>query len=153
MNDYITKPINVEQLVEALNKWGGIDVSEQTEKNQTEAPAGQPFNVADALGRLMNNKNLYKKLLDKFEKGYSDYEGKVITAFEGGNFEDAIHLSHTMKGLAGNLGADALQEASRSLELVAKGGEKTPDLEQLLQKFSAELNRALQAVRDGVDMG
>jgi two-component system sensor histidine kinase/response regulator len=113
----------------------------------------QPFNVTDALGRLMNNKNLYKRLLDKFEKGYSDYGDKVKTAFDSGSFEDAVHLSHTMKGLAGNLGADALQEASRNLELVAKGGEKTPDLDQLLNEFGAELNRALQAVRDGVDMG
>ncbi|MDR3332763.1 MAG: Hpt domain-containing protein [Synergistaceae bacterium] len=122
----------------------------QAENNQGGGPA---FNTTDALGRLMNNKNLYKKLLDKFEKGYSDYEGKVRTAFEGGNFEDAMHLSHTMKGLAGNLGADSLQEASRNLELVAKGGEKTPDLPQLLDSFNAELNRALQAIRDGVDLG
>jgi signal transduction histidine kinase/DNA-binding response OmpR family regulator/HPt (histidine-containing phosphotransfer) domain-containing protein len=152
MNDYITKPINIEQLVEALNKWGGINVSEPSGSSQVGASGSQPFNVADALGRLMNNKNLYKKLLDKFEKGYSDYEGKVKTAFEGGNFEDASHLSHTMKGLAGNLGADALQEASRQLEIVAKGGEKTPDLGALLKNFGDELNRALQAVRDGVDM-
>jgi two-component system sensor histidine kinase/response regulator len=128
-------------------------MSEQIDHNQAKDSKGQPFNVADALGRLMNNKNLYKKLLDKFEKGYSDYEDKVRTAFDSGSFEDAMHLSHTMKGLAGNLGADALQAASRSLELVAKGGEKTPNLGQLLEEFGKELNRALQAVRDGVDMG
>jgi HPt (histidine-containing phosphotransfer) domain-containing protein len=115
--------------------------------------ADSAFNVADALGRLMNNKNLYKKLLDKFAAGYSDYEGKVLDAFNGGNFEEAVQLSHTMKGLAGNLGATALQEASLALELIAKSGAKTDDLEEKLAKFSGELKRALQEVADGVNLG
>ncbi|MDR1965729.1 MAG: Hpt domain-containing protein [Synergistaceae bacterium] len=111
------------------------------------------FNVPDALGRLMNNKNLYKKLLDKFGAGYGEYEGKVLAAFGEGNFEEAVHLSHTMKGLAGNLGAVSLQEASLALETIAKGGVKTPDLDGALEKFSHELRRALKEVADGVNLG
>ena len=115
--------------------------------------AGTAFNVPDALGRLMNNKNLYKKLLDKFAAGYGDFEGKVMAAFGEGNFEEAIQLSHTMKGLAGNLGAMDLQEASLALEQIAKGGSRTPELDGALEKFSLELQRALKEVADGVDMG
>ena len=115
--------------------------------------ADSAFNIPDALGRLMNNKNLYKRLLDKFAAGYGDFEGKIRTAFEGENFEDAIHLTHTMKGLAANLGAESLQEASLSLEHIAKGGAKTPELDAALDKFSLELERALKEVADGVDMG
>jgi len=115
--------------------------------------ADSAFNVPDALGRLMNNKNLYKKLLDKFGAGYGDYEEKVFSAFGGGNFEDAVHLSHTMKGLAGNLGATALQEASLALEIIAKGGVKTAEMESALERFSVELKRALKEVAEGVDLG
>ncbi|MDR1472045.1 MAG: Hpt domain-containing protein [Synergistaceae bacterium] len=111
------------------------------------------FNAADALGRLMNNKTLYKKLLDKFEQGYGDYEEKVTEAFNSGNFEEAVHLSHTMKGLAGNLGAASLQEASLVLEMIAKGSERTAELEPALKNFGFELQRALREVRGGVDMG
>jgi HPt (histidine-containing phosphotransfer) domain-containing protein len=111
------------------------------------------FNVPDALGRLMNNKNLYKKLLDKFGAGYGDYGEKVRSAFGGGNFEEAVHLSHTMKGLAGNLGASFLQEASLILETIAKGGTATADLDDALDKFSSELGRALKEVAEGVDLG
>jgi HPt (histidine-containing phosphotransfer) domain-containing protein len=115
--------------------------------------AGSAFNVPDALGRLMNNKKLYQKLLDKFGAGYGDYESKVVAAFEADNFEDAIHLSHTMKGLAGNLGATALQEASLALEQIAKGGAKTPEFGGALENFQTELRRALKEVADGVDLG
>ena len=111
------------------------------------------FNITDALGRLMNNKKLYQKLLDKFGAGYGDYEDKVTAAFEADNFEEAIHLSHTMKGLAGNLGATSLQEASLVLEQIAKGGVKTPEFGDALEKFKTELRRALKEVADVIDMG
>jgi len=111
------------------------------------------FNVPDALGRLVNNKNLYKRLLDKFSAEYGDFEGKVLAAFGEDNFDEAVHLSHTMKGLAGNIGALDLHEASLVLEQIAKGGSKTPELDGALEKFSFEIRRALKEAADGVDMG
>ena len=115
--------------------------------------ADSAFNVPDALGRLMNNKNLYKRLLDKFAAGYGGFEEKLQAAFGADNFEDAVHLSHTMKGLAANLGAEALQEASLVLEQIAKAGSATPELDAALEKFAFELARALKEAKDGVDMG
>jgi HPt (histidine-containing phosphotransfer) domain-containing protein len=115
--------------------------------------ADSAFNVPNAMARLMNNKKLYQKLLDKFGAGYGDYEAKVAAAFDADNFEEAMQLSHTMKGLAGNLGATYLQEASLALEQIAKSGAKTPEFGDALEKFRAELRRALQEVADGVDMG
>ena len=115
--------------------------------------ADSAFNVSDALGRLMNNKNLYRKLLNKFCAGYGDYEAKVVAAFEADNFEEAVHLSHTMKGLAGNLGAASLQEASLALEQIAKGGVKTPEFDGALAMFRTELRRALKEIADGIDLG
>jgi two-component system sensor histidine kinase/response regulator len=118
------------------------------------ADGASAFNVQDALKRLMNNKNLYKKVLDKFgASGYDDYDQKIRAAFDADNFEDATHLSHTMKGVAGNVGATDLQAASLALEMIAKGGAKTADLGGALDKFSAELKRALAEVAAGVDMG
>ena len=120
--------------------------------NGDDCMADSAFNVPNALGRLMNNKNLYKKLLDKFAAGYGDFEEKIVAAFGEDNFDNAMHLSHTMKGLAGNLGAEDLQEASLALEQIAKGGSKTPETGAALEKFSIELKRALKEVADGVDM-
>jgi two-component system sensor histidine kinase/response regulator len=111
------------------------------------------FDVADALGRLNNSKALYKKLLDKFAAGYGDYEGKMRDAFGSGNFDEAMHLSHTMKGLAGNLGATGLQEASLALEQIAKGGAATPELPAALDRFSAKLGDALSEIAGGIDLG
>ena len=111
------------------------------------------FNVADAMGRLMNNKNLYKKLLDKFLAGYADYDKQLDDAIAAADFENGVHLAHTMKGLAGNLGAEDLQAASLEVETLCKAGVSSPELAPAMEKFRAELTRALEAVQNGVDMG
>lgn len=108
------------------------------------------FNVKDAMGRLMNNKNLYNKLLTKFMNEYGDFYDKVKVAADAGNYDDLIHLAHTMKGLAGNLGAEDLQAASKDLEAGAKSATANPDE---LETFREELERALNEVRAGVDLG
>jgi hypothetical protein len=58
-----------------------------------------------------------------------------------------------MKGLGGNLGAEALQAASLDVESICKTGSAAPELEPAMEKFSFELNRALEEVRAGVDLG
>jgi HPt (histidine-containing phosphotransfer) domain-containing protein len=114
---------------------------------------GTAFNINDALGRLMNNKKLYAKLLGKFEVEYAAFDEKVKVALDADNFEDGVHLAHTMKGLAGNLGAEDLQAVSKDLELLFKAGEKSPEFGPTFEKFSAELARAVKEVRDGIDLG
>lgn len=114
---------------------------------------GSAFNVKDAMGRLMNNKKLYEKLLNRFEAEYGDFFEKMRVAVDENNLEEASHLAHTMKGLGGNLGAEDLHAASLAVESIVKTGSATPELEPALEKFSYELNRALAEARAGVDMG
>lgn len=116
-------------------------------------PENSAFDVADALGRLMNNKKLYEKLLGKFVAGYSDFAGQVQAAIDGRDLENGVHLAHTMKGLAGNLGATDLQEASRALEMKFREGDAGADFAPLFEKFTSELSRALDEAKAGVDMG
>ena len=111
------------------------------------------FDIEGALAHLMNNKKLYEKLLTRFEKEYSEYDKLVRVALESGNYDEAMLHSHTMKGLAGNLGAERLREASQAVESLCKERASLQDFETHLALFSQELATAIQAVRDGVDLG
>ena len=114
---------------------------------------GNPvFDVAGALTRLMNNKKLYTKLLTRFEKEYSEYDKLIRGVLESGNYEEAMLHSHTMKGLAGNLGAERLRTVSQEVETLCKNRAELQEFEPHLAEFSKELERAVQAVRDGVNM-
>ena len=115
---------------------------------------GHPvFDLDGALMRLMNNKKLYEKLLTRFEKEYSEYDKLIRSTLESGDYEGAMLHSHTMKGLAGNLGAERLREASQEVEALCREKAKLQDIEPHLRHFSEELERAIQAVRDGVNLG
>lgn len=110
------------------------------------------FNVADALARLMNNKKLYQKLLDKFIKGYSDYADKVRAVIDAKDMQEGIQLAHTMKGLAGNLGAVDLQDASKALEMKFREDDPNADFSELFGKFETELKKVLDEIAAGVEM-
>lgn len=111
------------------------------------------FDVADALARLMNNKKLYQKLLDKFVKGYSDFGAQIAQVIAGGDMKAGVELAHTMKGLAGNLGAKDLQEASRAIEMKFREDDASADFSELKEKFDSELKRVLDEIAAGVDLG
>ncbi len=59
--------------------------------------------------------------------------------------EEAQRLAHTIKGVAGNVGAGDLQTAAARVEAAVKGHE-TDDLDTLLEQFG----EALETVVDGV---
>lgn len=53
------------------------------------------FDVQAALTRLMENKNLYRKLLQRFESEYNDYDEQIKRAVASGDVEEATRMAHT----------------------------------------------------------
>ncbi|CAK0763557.1 hypothetical protein CCP3SC5AM1_340012 [Gammaproteobacteria bacterium] len=74
------------------------------------------FNVETALIRLGGNQRLYLSILEKFLQQQKDAVEKIEQALIRGERQEAIRLTHTLKGLAGNIGNIRLQEASARIE-------------------------------------
>ncbi len=138
MNDHISKPIEVDKFFATLARWvhpakPGRPVlrrapSLEGEEAPPAVPAGPAPSVAEgslllpgfdaekALGRLGNNERLYIKLLRQFLDYYGNTEAQFWEAF---NAEDAVtsqRIAHTLKGLAGSIGATALAGDAAYLE-------------------------------------
>jgi len=168
MNGHVAKPIDPDQLFSTLQKW--IKPSEKraqvkqpevlverpesdhavTEEEQL--PESLPgFDLADGLKRLQGNRRLYRKLLLSFATDYCGVANDIRIALDAKEFEHAHSLIHNLKGLAGNLAAIDLQEASVNLEKLVKGvGKKTPPAKKLNLKLSElenALNQALESVQ------
>ena len=111
------------------------------------------LNTKDAMARLMGNKKLYLKLLDCFQQDYSQFDEQFILLLQAGNYEEASIKVHSMKGMSGNLGAEALYEISRELEVLCKSKTALAELQTHLTAFSTEFQRLLRQIRDGVDLG
>ena len=138
MNDHIAKPINVREMFTTMARWItplGLENSRTLpiakKKNASWLPASLPgIDVADGLARLNGDNHLYRRLLDKFCDNQSQVLERIYKHLEQYELDDAIRQVHTLKGVAGNLGAKALSLAARELEsaLCRRGREVDPSL-------------------------
>ncbi len=159
MNDYLVKPIVVEQLHHALDRWLP-QVSEllpQQNENQLKIepqldsaviPASIPgLDSHKGLKLLSGNVKLYRSLLEKFVAKQADSIDQIKTHIANNDWDSARRTAHTLKGLAGNLGADPLRVLSADLEsLLAKQADLeilTPALNETEQCLTQLIN-ALQ---------
>jgi PAS domain S-box-containing protein len=161
MDDYITKPVDVNELFAKLVKWikpkdskiTDTDTSEksfQTDEKQiedTQLPALPGIDVEAALIRVGGNRKLYKKLLIKFRDDYSNSFHEIKNAIENNNLKDAERYAHTVKGVAGNIGVNKLQKAAGDLEDGIRKRE-TDRYDIMLKKYSKELNKILTTLED-----
>ena len=126
MNDHIAKPIDLNQLTKVLTKWLNKDIDplqpilisdKIVEENTLSLPDEIPgIKHAEGLKKINGNHPLYYKLLKQF---YQDHRGTVDEIQKQLDEQDkhsAQLLTHTIKGVAGNLGATELYKAATNLE-------------------------------------
>ncbi len=126
MVDYVTKPIDLDDVFAALTKWiqpKKRDIPEkkntavrQRANNAVVVPVFTGINTKVGLQRVAGNAELYVSLLEKFCESHSDAADQIKEALRKKDKELAVRLAHTIKGVAGNLGAEKLWNSSAILE-------------------------------------
>ena len=115
-------------------------------KGEDSIPENLPgIELEPAMKRLGNNMELFCQILKKFENKYSGVSGELKSLLDAGDLEEAKKLSHTVKGVAGNISAMELQKATGDLETVI-AEHRTNDFEGSISKFQSALDRALESV-------
>lgn len=152
MDDYLTKPIKTAELYTSLLKWipageREIQLSSSTETDSLiKLPEQLPgINIQQGLLRVAGNTELYLNLLKKFSKNNQETYNDIQHAIETSQFELAANLAHTLKGVAGNIGAERISELTGKLELRLRSRDQKATIKQL-RKLSEELSIALDSV-------
>ena len=102
-------------------------------------------NYEESMRRLMNDA-IARRFLVKFLDA-DDYP-KLIRAFEDKEYGNAFLYAHNLKGVALNLGMNALGNAASELcETVRGGKEPVPYPDALLEQVKTEYLRATDAIR------
>jgi polar amino acid transport system substrate-binding protein len=160
MNDYVSKPIDPDQLFSALVKWikpGEREVLEHLapkveEKTEEKPLADMPgISVKEGLARVGGNTKLYKKILIKFYNEYTHVTEQIKDALDKDDQELAQRLAHTVKGVAGNIGAKDLSGPAGELEAAIKH-QKSDEFEALLAGFADALNVVLNSLKHVVEV-
>ena len=97
-------------------------------------------------------KNVMKRIpneamIGKFVRKYANDPtyNRLTAAVEAKNWKDAFIAAHTLKGVAQNLGFDALYRASSALTEHLRGGQPLTE-PQLLDATAAEHERVMSAI-------
>lgn len=162
MNDYVTKPIDIEILFNCISKWikinrkFGIEEILINNKESIDSLVQKlnSFDVKRALSRVSQNTILYTNLLKKFAENNKDLIPKLRNWNSQNNYKNMKDILHSLKGVAGNLGQNTIydfvskfeEEFENSSEINA---EKISDLENLLKISIDEINLLTEHVEDG----
>jgi PAS domain S-box-containing protein len=150
MDDHIAKPVDVAELYRKLVTWIGLEAPSIAVPSSASMPSPMPgalIDQAGALRRLGGNTAMYHRLRDRFRLGQADAPRQIRAALAAGQRQDARRLAHTLKGLAGNLGAGTLAEQARELEYALAGNAEAGQLDASLER----LERELAAVLDWIE--
>ena len=151
MNDYVTKPIEEEQLLTVLGKWIKLkpqitshpSKSEETKASETLPEELPGIDIKVAMKRLRGNRKLFKTLLKDFCRDYQNIANDIRAALNKKDLKQAMLLSHTLKGVAGNLAAHPLRNAAHNLENAFNQG-RLDNINDLI----AQLENALAQLLD-----
>lgn len=125
MNDIITKPIHVNELVTKVNKW---------------IPK-RSINIGKMLDQLDGKVPIILHVFLTFKKEYVHFEKEMKEKIEQKDFTEAKRMAHTLKGVAGSLCADSLYMAANDLERFLKTNEFND------HEFQMKLNIVVQELK------
>ncbi|MCL2066488.1 MAG: Hpt domain-containing protein [Treponema sp.] len=102
------------------------------------------LNLEEGIGRVMNNKNLYVKLLVKFKDGtnLNDLE----TALAEGDMEKAHSTAHMIKGVVANLSLPELCRQIQEIEAQIKANDVKPDQLNVLKNVFSQTIKEVEKV-------
>lgn len=151
MNGYATKPIDPPKLFTEMVKWikpreVGESVSQEPEQEVLEVPPLPGIDVERGLARLQGNHKLYRRVLEKFQRHQADAYERLRAAIEEGDIDEALRITHSLKGVVGSVSAPDLSQAVSKLDNELRS-ESRKDLKPLLARFQVDL----RTVVDGLD--
>ncbi len=157
MNDYISKPVQVDRLKQVIGLWGNAKGA-GLRARPAEAggfPAGalpkaDGLRVEEAMARLGNDAALYRKLLERFASGYGNAGKALRSLLAGSDLPEAERMAHTIKGLAGGLGAPDLVKAAAGLEALCRERAAAAKRFAALDIFTESLQRTMFAVEEAL---
>jgi CheY-like chemotaxis protein len=148
MDDFIPKPVLLEELTSKLLRWAG----RQAAVVQTPAPESpRPGFDASRLDHLRElSKRTDPAMFDKIVRSFLvDAPQRMATMWqskEAGETEVFFHAAHSLKGLSGNIGANAMMGIAQRLQVAGQKGE-LDGVGQLL----SELEREFEIVKAEIE--
>ena len=166
MNDFVTKPIEPEMLWRALAQWiaphSGLGLVQRADAapgagaTAAKAPHTEAameglrriagLDVAQGLRRIMGKQPQYQDMLRKFAAGQAGAVADLLHSLDRGDPTTAERTAHTLKGVAGNIGASLLQASAAQLERAIHLQEPLADIQAHAERTAGLLGPLVAAI-------
>ncbi|MBF0397303.1 MAG: response regulator, partial [Desulfobacterales bacterium] len=156
MNDYITKPIEFEELFETIDRWSKpkekeiplinnevLDETLDIEFPQTIAG----IDIESGIKRIFGNKKKFIKLLYEFHTNFGKVAQNIRKNLDEGDTRNCQQIVHSIQGVAGNIGANDLHKIAGELEIAFKKQE-IKNINALLDNFEKKLNLIIEYIAE-----
>ncbi|MBK9794889.1 MAG: response regulator [Holophagaceae bacterium] len=162
MNDYVTKPINPDELFGTLARW----IQREETAPGTPPPLPPPPQAAGTgvppgpeglsreagLAAFSGNVALYEKMLGRFLELKLEAAQEIREALAQGEAETASRHAHSMIAVAGTIGAVQLSGLSRDLQNAIQDGPPEA-IPPLLARFEAALAAVVTELKEQLGRG
>ncbi|NET80350.1 response regulator [Okeania sp. SIO1F9] len=162
MNYHLSKPVNPQELYETLLKWiiptnsSSVPTNnipslllEKTDIPETAQLSLPGLNVNLGLEFTGGKWSDYLDILRLFQASQKKYDTEILAALNCGDLKQALYLVHSLKGSAGNIGANTLYKSAASLHQDLRS--ETADMEVLSTK-ALILAQQFQQVLESIDI-
>lgn len=158
MDDYISKPIRIEELIETLRKWGEVIAGEKDdfitklkhEKSDTKIIDEEKLTFLNDV-QTEDDVKFFIELLDIYILELPRLLSSISSAVEKKESKELQFYAHKLKGSSLTLGIDFISEISEELEVAARTGEfssKTSESVKLLTHKFESIVKELEIIRE-----
>ena len=154
MDGYLTKPVELDELVAILQKFYPVKnvADENTKEGNTLSANGQerlmrsnkgidplPFElpglaISEGIERLSGKSRIYLLVVKTFYETYSDVAEEMRELFEAQNWDELAAKAHTLAGASGNISAKDIFSCAEQLERDSKAHSVDVELINSLEK-------------------
>ncbi len=153
MNDHIGKPIDINLLFRSLSKYIKIkppkplpDLAINTKDTEDTLKSLNGVDMKQGLRSVMGNKTLYHKIIQQFYTEQRSFISRFKEQMKIGGKREIVLLSHTLKGLAGTIGAKELQLKAELLESACMKSQPE-QIQFYLEAVTEQLNQVLDSIQ------
>jgi signal transduction histidine kinase/DNA-binding response OmpR family regulator/HPt (histidine-containing phosphotransfer) domain-containing protein len=165
MDDHVAKPIEPQDLFQALLKWvkprAGA-VAEADVLGLPAAPAERPAQGRElsmpmgiegldtelGLRRVLGKVPRYISMLEKYVAGQAGTIAQLRQALGASDRDTAMRLAHTTKGVSGNIGAVRVQRLAEALEQALREGQTMDAMPALVDALQEHLEPLVTAIAE-----
>ena len=151
MNDHITKPIDVPQMLETLARHLGMNQASDSGEASSLPDHLPGLDLAAGLARLRGNLRLYGSILASFARDQAGAGASLRQAWRQGQREEVKRQVHGLKGVAGNIGAKEIFQACQAVERNLTPGQDGDQpaagaMDQALDRLQSQLELVLDSI-------